>query len=85
MNLAILITSHNRKKITLKCLGNLLTAKNINTFDFDVFLFDDGSTDGTSEAIKDQYPKVNIVNGNGDLYWNQGMRLAWKTAAKSKE
>ena len=85
MNIAILITSHNRKNITLKCLDNLFSTKNINDFDFDIFLVDDGSTDGTSEAIRGQYPKVYIIKGNGDLYWNQGMRLAWQTAAKTKE
>tara|TARA_B110000879_G_scaffold172551_1_gene224141 strand:- start:2644 stop:3492 length:849 start_codon:yes stop_codon:yes gene_type:complete len=84
MNIAILITSHNRKNITLKCLDNLFATKNINDLNFDVFLVDDGSTDGTSKAIREQYPKVKIINGNGVLYWNQGMRLAWKTAMKHK-
>src|SRR5690606_8544988 len=50
----------------------------------EVFLVDDGSTDGTGEAVKDNYPQVKVIEGNGDLFWNQGMRLAWKTAAETK-
>jgi GT2 family glycosyltransferase len=51
-------------------------------FNIEVFLVDDGSTDGTSVAIKAQFPMVNIIQGNGNLYWNRGMHLAWQTASK---
>tara|TARA_B100000795_G_C22782656_1_gene433115 strand:- start:143 stop:1003 length:861 start_codon:yes stop_codon:yes gene_type:complete len=80
LTIAVLITSHNRREKTLECLRNLFSSEKIEEFNFDVFLVDDGSVDGTSEAIREQYPKVNIIKGNGELYWNQGMRLAWKTA-----
>ncbi len=78
MEIAILITSHNRKETTLKCLSTLYNQKE----KFDVFLVDDGSKDGTSDAIKRDFPLVNLISGNGNLYWNRGMRLAWETAAQ---
>jgi GT2 family glycosyltransferase len=52
---------------------------------FDVFLVDDGSTDGTKEAVKKRFPIVNIIQGNGNLFWNQGMRIAWETASKTHD
>lgn len=52
-------------------------------YTFKVFLVDDGSTDGTGEAIEMEFPKVNVINGNGNLYWAGGMRLAWKSAIKA--
>ena len=52
---------------------------------FDVFLVDDGSTDGTSEAISSGYPSVRIIKGDGSLFWNRGMLLAWETARSSKD
>jgi glycosyltransferase involved in cell wall biosynthesis len=45
-----------------------------------VFVCDDGSQDGTSEMIKSKFPKVNLVKGSGDLFWNGGMNLAWNSA-----
>ena len=47
---------------------------------FEIFLVDDASTDGTADAVKINFPKINIISGNGNLYWNQGMRLAWQSA-----
>ena len=80
MEIAILITSHNRKETTLKCLSALYEQKE----KFDVFLVDDGSTDGTGFWVKELFPQVNVINGTGHLFWNGGMRLAWKKALKTK-
>lgn len=85
INIAVLITSHNRKKLTLSCLSKLYKQSGIDKlFLIDVYLLDDASSDGTVEAVKKCYKKVKIINGNGNLYWNRGMYLAWKTAAKIK-
>jgi GT2 family glycosyltransferase len=84
--IAVLITSHNRKQTTLKCLSNLYKQTGWNTqFLLSVYLVDDGSTDGTGAAVKEQFPMVNVIFGTGDLYWNRGMHLAWDTASKSNE
>ena len=76
--IAVLITCHNRKNKTLKCLERLF----LQNVDTDVFLVDDGSSDGTAEAVEKEYPKVNIIKGNGTLYWNRGMYTAWEHAEK---
>jgi GT2 family glycosyltransferase len=47
-----------------------------------VYLVDDNSTDGTSEAVIKLFPNVHILNGDGNLFWNRGMHLAWERAAK---
>ncbi|MCW0483180.1 glycosyltransferase family 2 protein [Gaoshiqia sediminis] len=84
ITIAVLLTCHNRRKKTLNCLESLYSAK-CPTRQLDVFLVDDGSTDGTGEAIKFKFPKVVVIQGTGNLYWNQGMRLAWDTASKSRQ
>lgn len=76
--LAVLMTCHNRRDITLACLQALYQQDVI----FDVFIVDDGSSDGTTDAIKSHYPKVNIIKGNGNLFWVGGMRLAFAEALK---
>lgn len=80
--IAVLITVFNRKEHTLECLRSLYGATIPDGYSFDVYITDDGSTDGTSEAISDQYPSVKILSGSGNLFWNRGMINSWKEAAK---
>lgn len=83
--IAVLLTCHNRREKTLECLTALHQCVVPNNYIFEVFLVDDGSSDGTSERVKSEFPEVTIIEGNGDLYWNRGMFLAWQTAAKAKD
>jgi GT2 family glycosyltransferase len=83
--IATLLTVHNRKEKTLICLAALFNCPLPENYQIDVYLVDDGSMDGTSEAIKVQFSQVNIIQGNGNLFWNRGMHLAWQTAAKTKD
>lgn len=80
--IAILLTVHNRKLKTLHCLKNVYECKVPQDTSFDIYITDDGCTDGTAEAIRAQYTKVNIVQGDGSLFWNRGMYAAWKEASK---
>ena len=84
-HIAVLLTCHNRRAKTLECLNALFDSEIPENFNLDIFLVDDGSTDGTSEAIGTCFPNVNLVQGSGDLFWNQGMRLAWNTAIKVRD
>lgn len=84
--IAVLITCHNRKEKTLSCLDYLYAAINkVNRCLFHVFLVDDGSTDGTGEIVGIHFPQVTVIKGNGNLFWNGGMRLAWETAKEIKD
>jgi GT2 family glycosyltransferase len=88
--IAVILTCFNRREITLTCLdrlkaqtaviedlsGNSDASKTALT----VFLVDDGSTDGTGEAVRATHPEVHVIEGTGDLFWNRGMHLAWATA-----
>jgi len=81
-SLAVIMTVHNRRDNTIECLHHLFAQENIENISVNVFITDDGSTDGTAEAIKDQFPSVYILKGDGSLFWNRGMYVAWKEAAK---
>lgn len=84
-SIAILLTVHNRKEKTLCCLQNLFKQEMPSGHQIDVYLTDDGCTDGTPEAIRIQYPQVHIVKGDGNLFWNRGMYTAWEAAAKNQD
>ncbi|WP_016952922.1 glycosyltransferase family 2 protein [Anabaena sp. PCC 7108] len=77
-NIAVIMTCYNRREITLVCL-HALYQQNIP---LDVYLVDDGSSDGTSNSVQSAYPEVNILLGNGSLFWGGGMRLAFAEALK---
>ncbi|TFI54040.1 glycosyltransferase family 2 protein [Mastigocladus laminosus UU774] len=76
--LAVLITCYNRRDTTLACLQKL-EQQDIN---LDVYLVDDGCSDGTSDAVKQKYPAVKILKGNGNLFWVGGMQFAFAAALK---
>lgn len=83
--IAILITSHNRKNKTLRCLQSVYDQENIDILDLDIYLTDDNSQDGTKDEIQKRYPKVKVLIGNGNLYWGGGTNLAFKTAVKENK
>lgn len=91
MNLSILLTCHNRQAKTETCLRSLkdaLEAYNKNNAEkvhIEIFLTDDGCTDGTAEAARVVFPNeqiLHILRGDGNLYWAGGMRFCWKEAMK---
>ncbi|MCX4334958.1 MAG: glycosyltransferase family 2 protein [Bacteroidales bacterium] len=87
MTVAILLAVHNRRDKTLACLESCFSQmealKADGRFAFSIYLTDDASTDGTSEYVSESFPEVNIIKGDGSLFWNRGMIAAWKEAAEN--
>lgn len=83
VNLAVLLTTHNRKAKTLACLEALFDQTSNNIIVPDIYLVDSGSTDGTIEAVCKQFPRVKLFLYDDSLYWCGGMRIAWAEAIKS--
>lgn len=82
-SIAVLLTVFNRKGGTLKCLANLRNVDLPEGYRIDIYMTNDGCTDGTPEAVREQFPEVTIVEGDGTLFWNRGMYKAWEAAAKT--
>lgn len=78
--IAVLITCHNRRDMTLKCLEALYANNLPEGVSLHVILVDDGSTDGTGAAVRERFPEVEILLGDGNLYWNRGMHKAFARA-----
>ena len=79
-HIAVLMTCHNRVHQTLRCLEALFSQKGIESFTVRVYLVDDGSTDNTGATVKHRFPEVEILQGDGFLFWNRGMFRAFQAA-----
>lgn len=90
MKIAVLLTCFNRKEKTLSCLAGLYESqrvyyeRNSSPIELEVFLTDDGCTDGTAQAVKASFAEksIHILQGTGNMFWAGGMRFAWKEALK---
>ena len=81
-HIAILMTCHNRQLTTLRCLDAIADQKGLGNIRLQVYLVDDGCTDGTQDSVSISHPNVRILHGDGSLYWCGGMRMAWAEAMK---
>jgi GT2 family glycosyltransferase len=76
MDLSVIIVSWNVKEKLKKCLENLYLSQ--TNFQFEVFVVDNGSHDGSVEMVKEEFPQVNLIANNGNLGFaravNQGFR-----------
>lgn len=86
-NIAVILTCFNRREKTLSCLNGLyLAQEKYNDADIalGVYLTDDGCSDGTAQAVKNRFSDkdITILQGDGNLFWAGGMRLAWNAALK---
>ena len=82
--LVVCLTCHNRKEKTLACLSALYATDLPHKIQVEVILVDDGSTDGTGTASAALDRRITVVYGDGKLFWNGGMRMAFAEAWKSR-
>ena len=80
IKIGVLLTCYNRKNKTLACLSSLYKADKPENINFDVFVTDDKSSDGTKVAVKKSFPLVKIIDGTGELFWAGGIRNSWSYA-----
>lgn len=80
--IAAILTCHNRREQTLECLRSLQVqqAGPRGGFQLSVYLVDDGSTDGTADAVRARFPGTRVIAGDGSLFWAGGMRRGMEKA-----
>jgi len=76
----IVSTMHNRRELSLKCLASIAQQRRPERWIITIIFVDDGSSDGSSDAIKERYPDVKVIKGDGGLYWGGGIELAMRQA-----
>ena len=71
----IIIPVYNRKSLTRACLEGLRCQQYRA---FQVIVVDDGSTDGTSQMLRNEFPDVLVLKGDGNLFWTKSVNLGVK-------
>lgn len=64
----------------MACLRSLLGSAPPAGIELTVYLFDDGSSDGTASLVRQEFSQVHLLEGDGNAYWNGGMRAAFGAA-----
>lgn len=62
---------HNRREETLQCLRSLARLDKTG-LQVHIIIVDDGSTDGTAEAVHREFPDVQVIHGDGNLWYTAG-------------
>jgi glycosyltransferase involved in cell wall biosynthesis len=78
-----ILTVHDRRELTLACLRSYFSQE-APSVRLRAVIVDDGSRDGTAEAVSREFLEADIVRGSGDLFWSRGMAIAEATAMRSR-
>ena len=81
--ISVIIPVRNRKEYTRNILSqifNQIAQTQNSILAIYIIVVDDGSTDGTKELIKTQFPSIYLIEGDGSLWWTgaivKGMQYA---------
>lgn len=74
--LHVIIACHNRCELTVRAASAMVTAAAKADAALTITVFDDGSTDGTADALHNLDLDIDILRGDGSAFWARGMALA---------
>ena len=72
----VLIPVHNRLSFTISCLNSL--KHQIISEELNIIIFDDCSTDGTSEYLKKNFSNITVLHGDGLFFWGGAVNYGVK-------
>lgn len=76
MRLHALLACHNRRDLTVSSLTLASRAAATAGIDITFTVFDDGSSDGTAEAIALLPVEATVIQGDGSAFWARSMAFA---------
>ena len=81
-SVAVVMTCHNRRERTQASIESIRrSARHLpRGYSVHIIVVDDGSTDGTHQLLQSLRPHLSILRGDGQLFWNGGMRRAFGLA-----
>jgi GT2 family glycosyltransferase len=80
MRIAVVIPVYNRRNITLRCLDSLTSSHDKK---LRIIVIDSGSTDGTQQAIRENYSDVILLETSPSSWWAAATNLGVKDAIQA--
>jgi GT2 family glycosyltransferase len=78
MNVSIILVNYNTKDLTLQTISSVY--EQTNDIDFEIIVVDNASTDGSTEAIENNFPDVKLIKSGENLGFgranNKGAEVA---------
>jgi GT2 family glycosyltransferase len=78
-----ILACHNRRALTIRALHSFFGQVAATPAELDAVLVDDGSCDGTAEAVAAEWPRLRVIRGTGSLYWAGAMAIAEREAVNT--
>lgn len=76
-DVAAVIPIHNGRDLTLRCLDSLQKGTKRPS---QTIVVDDGSVDGSAQAIRACFPAVTVLPGDGNMWWSGAMNAGARHA-----
>ncbi len=76
IDISIIIVNWNTRQLLLNCLASI--HKTVRRVSFEIFVVDNGSTDGSVEAVSSAYPAVNMIENSSNLGFARANNRALK-------
>jgi GT2 family glycosyltransferase len=85
VNYHVIVACHNRKELTVQAITRAQIAADVADVRISFTVFDDGSTDGTAEALSAMSESIRVLRGDGSAFWAQSMAIAEKDVLSRDE
>ncbi|MFJ8102267.1 glycosyltransferase family 2 protein [Lysinibacillus sp. NPDC096212] len=76
MDLSVVIVNYNTKKLTIDCIQSILDSK-LNV-QYEIFVVDNASSDGSVEQIQSMFPEVNVISNKENVGFSKANNQAIK-------
>jgi len=78
--LSIIIVNYNVKEYILNCIQSIQDKIDANRCPYEVIVSDNGSVDGSVEAIRERFPWVKVIENNANLGFGKANNIGAKQA-----
>jgi GT2 family glycosyltransferase len=78
MDVSIVVVTHNTREMTIECIRSIL--EQTTSVQYELIVFDSGSSDGSSDAIREQFPTVKLITSVQNVGFARANNIAAKDA-----